>query len=498
MKRRITLITVLASMLLASLASCGGGSAQPEAPQNPEAGTENAGTEAPETEALTDGIPDTDMGGFTLKVLNLNAEWYTWANQDVVTEADGDILNDAIYNRNARLNERFNANITVDYADTSDGVMRAIKTNVMAGDPVFDVYTCNEGELKNYLPYALDWNLIPNLRLKEAWWNPNATSIYVMDGKQTALAGNMTLSAVSRSVCMVFNKNIWKTCGDPDINLYSLVENNEWTVDKFLEVASLVKKDLNGDGVMDVNDLYGLNMGRGFKGYVASFLTGSGMHFTEKDSTGAQVFTLHQNEKALNLVIRLVDALGQEGYYYNEDPSCHSFAPSDFFKNGHALFTQGVPHDIYKLRDMNDDIGILPMPKHDAEQKQYYSAAWGGAVWTLAKTFDLEKDGSNLGYLLDAMAFDTYYNVVPVYKEVALKTKTARDNESEGMLDIIFSSISFDYGTNIMYDAVYASTFLESIWKKKSSDVIVSSIEKALNKIEKEDKLLAEAVAQLG
>ena len=91
----------------------------------------------------------------------------------------------------------------------------------------------------------------------------------------------------------------------------------------------------------------------------------------------------------------------------------------------------------------------------------------------------------NLGIVLEAMSYYGYKDVIPVYKEVALKTKTARDNESADMLDIVFSTIYFDFGTNIMYDAVFAQTFLTDIFNSKSSESIVSSIESARPTIDK-------------
>lgn len=294
---------------------------------------------------------------------------------------------------------------------------------------------------------------------------------------------------------MVFNKDIWSNYGDPTVELYDYVKNGTWTVDTYLKTAKSVSSDLNGDSVMDKNDLYGLNMGRGFKGYIASFLVGSGMNFTEK-SGNDNIFTLHQNERGIDLLTRLIDALGENGYYYNEDPGVHSFAPSDFFKNGHALFTQGVPNDIYKLRDMNDDIGILPMPKYNEEQENYYAAAWGGALWLLAKTFDTA-DAEKLGTILEAMSFAGWRDVVPVYKEIALKTKTTRDNESAEMLDIIFDSIYFDYGTNLMYDSVCANTFLTDIWIAKSSDILVSSMQNAMPKIDEFILNITEGIAEV-
>lgn len=224
-------------------------------------------------------------------------------------------------------------------------------------------------------------------------------------------------------------------------------------------------------------------MGRGFKGYIASFLCGSDMNFTTRNENREDEFTLHTNERGFDLMTKLIDAWLSDGYtYYKGD--VHTAAPANFFETGHALFSQRVPNDIYKLRDMEDDIGILPMPKYDEAQENYCSAAWGGAVWTLSKTFDLQ-NADNLGIALEAMSWSGYRDIIPIYKEIALKTKTARDDESAKMLDIIFGTIYFDFGTNIMYDAVFADGFLNSIFRSKSSDSILSSIEKNLPKIEK-------------
>ncbi len=485
-----TIITILlAAMLTGTLASCGGATAETET-----ASTADTTAETETETELTDNLPETDMGGYTLSIYNYNENWLTWTNtRIVVPELTGDVLNDALYNRQANIEERFNCKILTDEADVTIDLLKA---NTTAGDATYSVYAVDEGNALGALPYIAKWDDIPYLQLDQPWWNPDATKVYNILNKQIALAGNISLSAVSRAVCMVFNKNIYNEYFAGEESLYDIVTANEWTVDKYLEITDTVHADLNGDGAYDVNDLYGLNMGRGFKGYIASFLCGSGMNFTTADADGNQSFTLHQNEKGIGLMQKLVDKLGTQGYYYNEDKSVHGFQPTDFFSSGHALFTQGVPNDIYKLRDMEDDIGIVPMPKYDASQEKYTAAAWGGATHMLARTFDMA-DAENLGIILEAMSFSGFYDVIPQYKEIALKTKTARDSESADMLDIIFSSIYFDFGTNILYDGVLAESFLADIWNKKSSDVIVSSMEKHLNKIEKYIADLNEMIAEI-
>ncbi len=487
MKLRKTTALILLFALSASLAGCGGTSVSPA---DTSAAPED--TSAVETLPLTDGLPDADLGGWTFSILNYTEGSLSWCNTRIlVEELTGDVLNDAIYERNAAVMERFNCVIT---ADELADPLSQIAQNVMAGDDAYDIYVVVEGKIAKSIPYTLDWHNVPHIQLDKPWWNPAATSVYEFDGKQTAVAGNMTLTAASRAVSTVFNKRIWNELGD-GTDLYGLVKEGKWTLDRFIEISKSVSKDVDGDTQWTGEDVYGMFMGRGFKGYIASMLCGAGMNFTEKNAEGKDEFTLHENERGIDLVTKLVDAWQQEGYtYYTGD--VHTGAPANFFENGHALFSQRVPNDIYKLRDMNDDIGILPMPKYDEAQENYCAAAWGGAVWSLSKT--VSKDElENVGLVMEALNFAGYRDVIPVYKEIALKTKTARDNESEEMLDIIFDSIYFDFGTNIMYDAVFAQTFLTDIFKAKTSSVVVSSMVSALPQIEEYITDLFEAVAEM-
>ena len=479
MKKQISLLLTLA--IFASLVSCGG---TPSGTSGTETSSGTDGQSADTTAAETEYTPDVvDLDGYEMSVMNYDLSWLTWANTRVVIEEEtGDVLEDAIYKRNKKIEEMYNFTIKVDEVDNVSGKISKL---VQSGDSTYDIYAMSEGASGAFLPYTSDWHNIPGLNLDEPWWNPEATAVYEFDGKQTALAGNMTLSAASRAVCMAFNKKIWSDIGDQSIDLYGLARDGKWTVDRFIGIAKSTNKDVNGNSEWDENDIYGLMLGRGFKGYIASFLCGSDMNFTEKNDKGEDEFTLYKNEKGIALLTKLIDAWSAgNGYEYNKKDDLHGATPENFFENGHALFSQRVPNDIYKLRDMNDDIGILPMPKYDEAQENYKSAAWGGAVWTLSRTFDMA-DAEKLGAALEAMSFYGYRDVIPVYKEVALKTKTARDNESADMLDIIFGTIYFDFGTNIMYDAVFAEGFIRSIYKAKSSDSIVSSMEKNKKAIDK-------------
>ena len=54
---------------------------------------------------------------------------------------------------------------------------------------------------------------------------------------------------------MYFNKTIAEKYQIPDI--YALIREGKWTLDKLAEFAMPVTSDLNGDNIMDENDLWG-------------------------------------------------------------------------------------------------------------------------------------------------------------------------------------------------------------------------------------------------
>lgn len=125
---------------------------------NPDTMTETVADMAEETEQpkLTDNLPETDMDGWVLPILNYTAESLSWANTSIVVEAiDGDVLNDALFTRVSAIENRFNAGITV--TDVGDPIA-ALKKNVPSGDTTYDVYPMFEGSLGNCLLYVSSWN----------------------------------------------------------------------------------------------------------------------------------------------------------------------------------------------------------------------------------------------------------------------------------------------------------------------------------------------------
>ena len=122
---------------------------------------------------------------------------------------------------------------------------------------------------------------------------------------------------------------------------------------------------------------------------------------------------------------------------------------------------------------METDFGVIPAPKYDEGQDRYYALL--GNVWPKVVPVTASNP-ERTSIIIEALAAESRNTTTPAFKETCLKTKFTRDNESEGMVEIIFGSLFIDPGVNI-YLEVGSLFFLEfagggnftSVWEKNAA-----------------------------
>lgn len=477
----LAVLLLAASMLglgAVSLVSCGtSDQKQPDNPDNQKNTT--AETTAPvETEALFDDeMPERDMNGFELNILNYTETALGWALKDINrTEETGDQVNDAIYARNRRIEDRYNAVIKEEY---NNDLINTFRNQVTAGAADFDIAQVYDMEANNLNVSGtlLTWDHLPMVNLEKEWWNQDANAVFRIGDAQFAAVGDFNLSEYSKSYLYFFNKDLYKSLGFDD-DLYQLVRDGKWTKDKLLSIAKDCAKDLNGDGKMDLEDQYGL--AETAKIHYQLLVTGAGYKYIDVGEDGIPYYAVSSNESLISYMQELVnDHIDESWYYKSSEPN--GAVPNEAFQPGHTLFVSSTMWDTEKYRDYDFDIGILPAPKADEAQKEYYTITIGGLVTVLPKTM-AESDAENIGILLESLAADSRYTCLPAYKEVTLQSKYARDEGSADMIDIIFNSQTYDLGVTTWGEV--RTNFSSLIFQKLNSDVVstVAKYEKSVAK----------------
>ncbi len=442
-KRLITLL-ILGAMLAGTM-SCG----------DEKTSTDTTTASSDDTTAVVeekgDGLPEKDMDGFEFSINHFNSSWLSWANVDLESEAeDGDLVNDEIYRRNRRIEERFGCTINVNGSDMINA--STIQAEVMAGDSNYDVWFSYDLWTLGAAEYLMDWNELPYVDLDKEWWNPSATEVFNIGGKQYAASGNFSLSVLSRAAGYTFNKDIYNQLNS-DIDIYQLASDGKWTIDKMAALAKQAYADLNGDTVMTSDDdRFGIT--GSWKEFCNRAILGSGISYISKDDDGFPVFDLPNNEAAVEKLIKIYNTFMQPEVYDGQiGGNVDDVGGKGDFKSNGVLFIVDHLLGLEDKRQLDIDVGFVPCPKYDEEQYRYYAPSFGAEISVLLKTLPEERM-ENVGIILEALSYDSQQNLIPTYKEVVLKGKAARDDESAEMVDIIINSISFDFGINAWQNTV--------------------------------------------
>ena len=468
MKKRLSALL----LLLALLTSCSSTD-----PGRVETGTTGAETDtAPvssaETEPETtdprnipDEVPELNFNGESFRSIGQSS-----AKQDIyVAEESGEVLNDAIYARNRYVEERLGVVIAPMEAVWYTALSAQIKQCVNAGDDAYDLVL---GQMAQSGSDALggiyqNWYNIEHMDFEKPWYPKSVTNDSAsINGRMYTIVSDMLISFASNTWAIVYDKveadnfNLG--------NLYEKVYAGEWTLDYLLELCSTVYTDLNGDGVRDEGDMYAFSSASQDGCLMAAFLYGSEVKFAVLGEQ--QIDVTLNSEKTVSVFEKLhrlfyeSQGVWDTGTAYVSNNGAVNRVLTDRFLDGKTVFCNTTVGYVGSgMREYENDYGLLPIPKYDEEQKEYYTVTDAGCnIMAVPVT---AKKNSMIGAVTECLAAESYRSVMPVYYDLTLGTKGVRDAESSLMMDYILQSRQIDFA--YMYDGsggwlFKTSTFIEN------------------------------------
>ena len=447
----LIIVTVFISVFTACGSSGSGNNASPENNGvTTDANVAGGSTETPAdavttTAEVKDNIPELDFEKHEFKILNTNQADLYYMNlimEPLVYEDTGDIINDAAYRRSIEIQERFNCSIKE--ADVPNGSRNgAFRKSAMAGDNAYDIACLSPGEALTAASdgLAYDINQLVYVDLNAPWYDQNAKASMSIMGKVFFCPGSYEVSNFDMTRILLFNKKMMQDYGITD-DVYQLVKDGKWTFEKFFGMAKLVSTDVNGDGKYDKYDMFGAGSTADHVVY-GTFMDASGEMSIKKDAEDIPYFATN-TERFNNVMTTMVNNFYDGNfYYYPKNAAGSEDWCTNMFNENRLLFYIITFNRIPKFRSMDADFGILPAPKYEETQDRYYCESGSGMNAVIPQTAE---NPDRSGAFLEAYAYYGYKYVVPAYKEVSLKTKMARDNESSAMVDIIDVSRVYDLG----------------------------------------------------
>ena len=102
-----------------------------------------------------------------------------------------------------------------------------------------------------------NWLDIPRVDLTQPWHNQLANGDATINGKLYGIDSDLSISTLLYTYGTFFNYNIMEQYGFSSQDLYDIVFEGKWTVDRLREISSGIWQDLNGDGQHDPGDVHG-------------------------------------------------------------------------------------------------------------------------------------------------------------------------------------------------------------------------------------------------
>lgn len=446
MKKKISLALVFIFMLTAVFSACA----------EPQVGPSDG--DSSDRNEIFDGIPDYDFEGELINFLaneSLYSNARNWFEED---EVENGTIDQAIFERNARVAEAFNVKFTESYEKDVTTTTTVVDQMVAAGDDSYDIICIPARYMldlasKNYL-YSYNTELY-NIDLHGDAWIQWVNDIIKINGELFFAFSDAMLSLYDFTHMVLFNTKVLERY--QLTSPYEYVDNGTWTFDNMEYMCRKVAQDLNGDGVYGQDDMYGYVCPP--YSILANFWISGGATSVKKVSgQGYFVFDLEGDVHFDSVYRRIFEIFKKNNYTWREPVTdANRYYDDDLtFQTNHALFADHTFYSISQLREMESDFGIVPYPMWDESQGQYYSRVEAGTkTWGVLYI----QDPIITGTVIEAMARDSHEHLIHTYYDVTLQLKLTRDDKSIEMLDLIRSTMTYDPGDTLFCDEVRNGIF---------------------------------------
>ena len=448
----LLIICLAAGLFACSTAKNGGGAETTDANANPDV---NATDNIPATTAK-EVIPPLDLPVENFNGRNFNVVTYPFDmttqfyRMFSATEENGDLINDACYKRTVAIEEKYN--VKINQITKSTGPAQAAKKSVKAGTDDYNLVVeigwagfplANEGLVVNMydIPYISE-----AMAENKPWWDAALARDMTINGKLYFNAGDMIMCDDILVYVILFNKELFTN--NALEYPYKYVCDGTWTYDKMFELTRGLNKDITGDGLLDQFDQWGI-MGE----YHSSgrLFQSSGQTSIKIGDDGYPYFAL-EDPRAIDVMNKLMPYIvdGQSMFLAEniKKPKTESVYSEmgAYFQEDRIFMWLATLGNVTSanLRAMPTDFGIIPTPKYNEFQDKYYTFVEMSAGMI---SVPISTDAEFTGLIAEALAYESVSTLTPAFYDLTLRTKTARDDESEEMLDIIFNNKIYDLGT---------------------------------------------------
>ncbi len=379
----------------------------------------------PETTAAPDPREESQKRLEALPCRDLDGAAVIIATTDTETICPSESADPVVLSRidcKRSIEEKYNVRILPGVSDVSEMLTRA--KEAIASDMYFsDLLAVPQSSLGSFAAAGLLANMrsLPFTDYDSRYYYPSLTNEALYGTTLCGVFGSANVNPEYLS-CVYVNTDLIRSLGLE--NPYELVYSGNWTWEKLYELS-------NASGVING---HGIEADRA--DYLDLLVSSSGLSYVSHEFGEVPVITYMDDFRASGIVDRLYHLLFDGGYVETSEGIRSLFVTDDL------LFMTDRMYVTTWLINNRSQWGILPMPKADESQSDYYSplAPEAPVFCALANTPNYETSG----LILEAMNAAAFDYVLDTYRNERIN-RCLRDSDSIHMMDRILAGATTDF-----------------------------------------------------
>ncbi len=444
MKRIIGLMCALL-MVVTSLSACvKSGNGETTTATLPQADTTvDALTEIETTDSLPQNLA---YPGETVVILSRDADFVR--DEISIAEEDGDVLHSAVIRRNSSIENRLDITLENEMVTgNAYAATQALQAAVQTSEHRYDIIANSCYSTIMYIAEGIMRNLadLEYLDLSQVYWAQGFNEAASIGNAQYMCTGSASLALYRLMFVTFFNRDMLE--GYNEKSLFDVVNDGQWTLDYQIRLGKDYYSD--NDSSNSVNEEDTVGMVSSTVSYIDPYWSSCDNAILTKNADNWFEYSVDIDR--LSTTLRKVTELFYDADSYiitSGSDTERQNAIAKFFAADHAITAtlRLCASETEYMRDMSSKYGVIPMPKLNEEQTEYKTFLHDQfTAFGICNPVDDER-AEMLGAVLEYMAYVSYNEVVPVYYNVALKSKYMQDSASWEMLDKIYDGVYIDGG----------------------------------------------------
>lgn len=412
-------------------------------------------TEPGETKYSLSDLPKVDMGGAVINFAVSETDAHagdTFHERSILPpdEDSEDTVDIAIFARNEKIKSYFNCDIDLVFY-TDNNLSATIGSQLIAGTADYDILGARQYDdvqlaldgcvydlsmLEVDFPEAAGY-----LNLDAPYWAKGYNDALQIGNGRYWVTGDLCLRYSGGYYCYFVNHTLYNEyLGTEYGNIYDIVRNGEWTLDKLTTMTEGIWNDTDGDDKTSEGDMLAIAQPVWDNANGMSISAGVQYSYRHEDGT-IQLTMVRGNGQLEGFMTKFYNLLQKNGVYnYGGE---YNKAMMKLVAN-EAVFASGRLNqaELY-LQEMEDNYGIIPNPKLSTDQTYYVSSIHDGV-----QLYGINNGSEQIpeaALILDAMELESRNSVRPVYFDSAVKIKYSRGSDDADMINLMDASIYSDF-----------------------------------------------------